>query len=134
MKSFFFIVVLTSLVWIAPVSAQSDLEKPADIRIKVGESFGLAVPDQAGSTGYAVMLKTLPPFLALVSTESSVPESGKGMPGAPLVKVFNLVGGSPGRGQVEINAARLWEKPIQWAHQPNDDDAALHFYQIEVVQ
>ena len=134
MKCIFLIIVLASLVWVAPASAQGDLGKPADIRIKVGESFGLAVPDQAGSTGYAVMLKNMPPFLALISTETTMPESSKGVPGAPLVKVFNLVGVAPGRGQVEINAARLWEKPIQWLHQAKDDDANLYFYQIEVSQ
>ena len=134
MKSIFLLIFLASLVCVAPASAQGGSEKPADIRIKVGESFDLAVPDQSGSTGYVVMLRNLPPFLALVSTETTVPESSKGVPGAPFVKVFTLVGVSPGQGQVEINAARLWEKPIQWAHTPKDADANLYFYQIEVSE
>ena len=134
MKSIFLTAILVGLIWLTPAVAKDTSEKPIDIKIKVGESFGLSLPDQSASTGYATVLKNLPPFLALVSTETRTPESSKGVSGAPLTKIFTLVGIAPGQGQVEINTTRLWEKPIQWSHKPEDKDANLYFYKIEVVE
>ncbi len=126
------IVALTLLALTAWLLAPAPARAETNLTVKVGEPFRISVKDQAGSTGYQTVVRDMPAGVELVATETRRPE--KNLPGAPATKVFTFVARKPTRGLLEINAARLWEKPLEWIHQPGDAAENEFFYHITAVK
>ena len=126
----------TMLLWLLAgvigLAAPASGEAETLLTVKVGEPFQISVTDISGGTGYETVVRARPPWLALVSTELKRPE--KPRPGAPAVKIFTFVAERSGRGRLEINAARMWEHPLQWLHQPGDETEDEFFYRIRAVK
>lgn len=123
------LLILAAAWWAAtPTQAQAETR----LTVRIGEPFTISVTDQSGSTGYQTVVRDMPAGVDLVSTETKRPE--KNRPGAPATKVFTFVANRPTKGLLEINAARMWEKPLEWLHQPGDAAENEFFYYIKAVK
>lgn len=112
-------------------------EKMPTLEVKVGQPFHVSVDDRAAGTGYVTVVRSLPPGLVLVDTELKARvSSDPGVPvvGAPAVKTFTFIAEAPLKGLLEINAARMWEKPLDWLYKPGDENSGQYFYLINATE
>ena len=111
--------------------ARADEEKTPTLEVKVGQPFHVSVDDHSAGTGYVTVVRSLPPGLVLVDTELKARVASE--PGAPAVKTFTFIAETPLQGLLEINAARMWEKPLNWLHKPGGDNKGQYFYTIDAT-
>ena len=107
------------------------------LEVKVGQAFHVSIDDRSAGTGYVTVVRKLPPGLVLVDTELKArvaADQGAPVVGAPAVKTFTFIAETPHNGLLEINAARMWEKPLNWLYKPGGDNGGQYFYIINATE